>query len=695
MSTSLPSIPLKPPAALTTSHSASSPKQMLWQLARRYPFKIFLSLVMGFSGAFFNGIGTALIVPIMLNLLGQEAILKEGPPIFQALLSPFTDLPEVPRSLAMAIAALGLIVLKNAASYWSTLTSGLLARTLTSELQRQGLDIILRVDLAYFTSAQVGELMNRLGGEMTRAVSAIVTMIRLAVTAITILVFLGLLLAISWQLTLVATLLLPLSSLVSQFLVRRSRQYSRTLTQLNGEYSGGLVELISGIRLVKSTVSESREYERFSKNIEQREAINYKIQANSGLTAPLGEIINITVLFSLVLLARFLFQDQISSLAAIMVTYLVLLSRLLPYIGQINSARNQLAQVSASIDVTYDLLRQDNKSFMPNGALTFYGLKNAIEFQQVSFAYPNTNTQVLSEVQLTLPKGTTLALVGASGAGKSTLADLLPRFFDPTAGRVLIDGRDLRDYDIATVRKAMGIVGQETFLFNNTVRYNIAYGNPTATDEEILAAARRANAYEFIAKLPQGLDTIIGDRGVMLSGGQRQRLAIARALVQNPEILILDEATSALDTVSERLVQEAIDELSRDRTTLVIAHRLSTVQKADQIAVMEKGRVIELGTHTELLQRGGTYSKLCSLQFETDSHKKTRNRTQKQIINELSYSFRSHINTMMGFLSILNEGLVEDLEEQEEITLKIQESIQSLLTDVENLENLSNFELTN
>ncbi|MER3478097.1 MAG: ABC transporter ATP-binding protein, partial [Leptolyngbya sp. ERB_1_2] len=221
-------------------------------------------------------------------------------------------------------------------------------------------------------------------------------------------------------------------------------------------------------------------------------------------------------------------------------------------------------------------------------------------------------------VDLWLPKGTTLALVGSSGAGKSTLADLLPRFYDPTAGRILIDDRDLKDFELRSLRRSMGIVSQDTFLFNDSVRNNLAYARRTASDDEILEATKRANAYEFIIKLPQGFDTLIGDRGVMLSGGQRQRLAIARALLRDPEILILDEATSALDTVSERLVQSAIDELSRDRTTLVIAHRLSTVQKADQIAVLDQGCVVEVGTHIELLKQGGLYAQLYAMQFSEE-----------------------------------------------------------------------------
>jgi len=242
-------------------------------------------------------------------------------------------------------------------------------------------------------------------------------------------------------------------------------------------------------------------------------------------------------------------------------------------------------------------------------------MTTGIEFRNLAFRYPGNEDWTLQEINLKLPKGTTLALVGSSGAGKSTLADLLPRFYDCDRGSIRIDDRDIREFDLRSLRTHMGIVSQETFLFNETIAHNIAYGCENISREEIIAAADRANASGFIHDLPQGFDTTIGDRGVLLSGGQRQRLAIARALLKNPDILILDEATSALDTVSERLVQQAIDELSRDRTVLVVAHRLSTIQNADQIAVFDQGRVVEVGTHRELLEKCGHYATLYQMQF--------------------------------------------------------------------------------
>jgi ABC-type multidrug transport system ATPase subunit len=290
-------------------------------------------------------------------------------------------------------------------------------------------------------------------------------------------------------------------------------------------------------------------------------------------------------------------------------------------------------------------------------------------------------------VDLYLPCGTTLALLGGSGAGKSTLADLLPRFYDPTSGCINFDGIDLREFDLVSVRKNMGIVSQDTFLFNDSVRNNIAYPKPEATEEEIIKAAKLANAYEFISKLPQQFDTVIGDRGVMLSGGQKQRLAIARALLQNPEILILDEATSALDTVSERLVQSALDELSRDRTTLVIAHRLSTVRKADQIAVLDQGRVVEVGTHEELLQKGGYYSHLYSMQFANNADT-AGNRNQSLL--RISYEIRTQLNSLIGLLQLLIDNLVDDVQERQELLEQSYKSAWRILNTVDVFDDVIN-----
>lgn len=658
--------------------------KLVLKFARRYPVWMFMSIILGFSGAVFNGVSTTLIVPILLNFLGQTITFKGAPPLIQKLLSPFSGVPEEYRLGAMALAILLAIILKNLATYVSSLVSSSLIRALTSDLREEGIELLLEVDLSYYSQMKVGDLLNRLGGEISRAAGTIGTLIRIITTIITILVFTALLIAISWQLTIATTILIGLVGLVNQYSIARSRVFGKTLSEMSKAYSVRVLEVLSGIRLVKSVGNEKNEYERLHKLIRAREQADFQTQIVGAAINPISEVTGIIVVMGIVILGRVFLSEQIQSFSAVLLTYLLVLFRLLPYIAQLNNTRSQLASSNASVEMVQEFLQRENKPFMKNGEIKFEQLREGIHFNKVSFKYPKNDKVVLKEMDLYLPRGTTLALVGGSGAGKSTLADLLPRFYDPTSGAITIDGIDLREFELRSLRSSMGIVSQETFLFNDTVRNNIAYGHPEVTDQEIFEAAKRANAYEFIEKLPKGFETFIGDRGVMLSGGQRQRLAIARALLQNPDILILDEATSALDTVSERLVQQAIDELSRDRTTLVIAHRLSTIQKADQIAVLEQGQVVEVGSHEELLNQGGLYTKLYSLQFsETSENVFSRN---QDIRNQLSYDVRTKLNSLIGNLRILADDLVDDPEEQEELISESYTSALSLLQSMEKFE---------
>ncbi|BCX06853.1 MAG: HlyB/MsbA family ABC transporter [Fischerella sp.] len=566
-----------------------STRKLLLRFAKPYPGLIFLTIILGFSGALFNGVGTALIVPVILKIVGQEVDFSSAPPILKVITYPFDNMSENNRLWLMAGVIILIIFLKNLASYASSLTSSYLSRRLTSDMREAGVQLLLEIDIDYYAKMKVGDLINRLGGEIGRAATTISNIVKLIILGITVLVFVALLISISWQLTIAATVLLSFVTLINQYVIARSRTFGKLLSEMSKAYSIAILEILSGIRLVKATGNEQREYQRIKEFIREREKADFRSQMNSEAIAPISEVMGVVALLLIVILSRTFFQKEIASLSTVLLTYLLILLRLLPLISQLNTLRNSFANATSSVEITADFLRRDDKPFMKNGSITYKKISKSIKFNHVSFAYPGHEKMVIKDVDLYLPRGTTLALVGSSGAGKSTIADLLPRFYDPISGSITIDGIDIREFEITSLRKGMAIVSQDTFLFNDSVRNNIAYGRTDATDDEIITAAKQANAYEFISKLPQGFDTLIGDRGVMLSGGQKQRLAIARALLQNPEILILDEATSALDTVSERLVQEAIDDLSRDRTTLIIAHRLSTVQKADQIAVLDQG----------------------------------------------------------------------------------------------------------
>ena len=657
----------------------------------RYPLWVALTILLGFSGALFNGISTALIVPILLEFLGQNIQGASGvPTILKNFLALFNGVSDNYRALAMAGAVVLAIALKNLATYSSSLTSSTLSRRFTANLRKEGLRLLLDVDLDYYSKVKVGDLINHLNIEVNRTTIAIRTLTRIAISVITILVFLGILLSISWQLTLVSTVLLGLVALVNQIAVRQAKAFGELLSQLSRAYSSRIVEILSGIRLVKATGNEEQEYRLVEGLIRDRERAEFRSQSVFASITPLHEILSILALIGIVLVGRVVFANQLQALSSILLVYLVVLFRMLPFIGQLNTSRSQFANTSASVKIVSDFLRYDNKPFMTSGHTLFRELKEGIHFKQISFHYPSHHEKVLDHVDLYLPKGTTLALVGASGAGKSTMADLLPRFYDPTDGCIEIDGIDLRQFNIISFRKRLGVVSQDTFLFNASVRDNLKYGRPEATEEAVIDAAKRANAYEFITRLPDGLETQIGDRGILLSGGQRQRLAIARALLQDPDILILDEATSALDTISERLVQKAIDDLSRDRTTLVIAHRLSTIQKADQIAVLDRGKVVETGTHLELLKKGEYYARLYAMQF-SDSHKEERAEAQEKQVRDAaimrtSYEARSSLNTMIGFLGFLTDGAIDTTAEQEELTQLAYESALDLLRVLESLE---------
>jgi subfamily B ATP-binding cassette protein MsbA len=385
---------------------------------------------------------------------------------------------------------------------------------------------------------------------------------------------------------------------------KRVRERSFEISTANGKFTTTAIEFISGIRTIQSFATQDFERKRYYKASEDFVAASVRIIRLWAMVKPLAEGIATTILIGMILVAFTGVLTNGSLKVASLLTFLFILVRLVPIIQDVNGTRAVISSLHGSAENIKELLRTDNKTYFQNGKIEFSGLKHSIEFMGVDFGY-DTNDLVLKNITLSIERGRMTALVGASGAGKTTLADLIPRFYDPTQGKVLIDGIDLRQFEINSLRQKLAIVSQDTFIFNTSVRNNIVYGKEGATEQEIQEAARLAHALEFIQDMPEGFETQLGDRGVRLSGGQRQRIAIARALLHNPEILILDEATSALDSVSERLIQESIEKLSVGRTVIAIAHRLSTIMRADKVIVLEQGEIVEQGTYNELLALRG------------------------------------------------------------------------------------------
>jgi subfamily B ATP-binding cassette protein MsbA len=420
---------------------------------------------------------------------------------------------------------------------------------------------------------------------------------------------------LSWQLSIGSLMLYGLLSVGLSNLIARVREASFEVPKANGQLTSIAIEFISGIRTIKASATQDFEAQRFDKANAELMKAETKVAFISELIHPLAEGMASSILIIMVIVAFNFLILAGSFKASSLLTFMFVLFRMMPLVSQVNGSRQILSRFGGSLEDIKELLRTDNKAYTTNGKIPFSGLKRSIDIVSVVFGY-DPNELVLQKISLSLEKGKTIALVGASGAGKTTLADLIPRFYDPTEGRLFFDGIPLKDFEINSLRRKMAVVSQDTFIFNNTVRYNIAYGLGNINEKSIIEVAKLANAWEFIQQLPEGLDTILGDRGVRLSGGQRQRLAIARALLRDPEILILDEATSALDSVTERLIQESLEKISKGRTVIAIAHRLSTIAKADKIVVLEQGRIVEQGKYQNLLKQRGKFWKYHQMQHD-------------------------------------------------------------------------------
>jgi subfamily B ATP-binding cassette protein MsbA len=482
-------------------------------------------------------------------------------------------------------------------------------------LSLRAFDQLQALSLRYFAKTRAGNLVNSLTSEIGQITSAFDVMSIFITKGSTLLVYVGSMLLLSWQLTIISVMLFILLSVGLTTLIAKIREASFETTRARRRYTSVSLEYINGIRTVHAFAAQAFERKRFNGASLQLLQASTKSRAAQALIEPISEGVATTILVGILFLAFVVLIPEQQLHTAQLLTFLFVLMRVMPVRRQLDSARAKLSNFQGSLSNVRELLRTDNKTYLKNGKVQFSGLRQAIEFVAVDFGY-EPNEPVLRNISLTIKQGQMTALVGASGAGKSTLVDLIPRFYDPISGRILIDGIDLREFEINTLRRKLAIVSQDTFIFNASVRENIAYAMEEVDEAAIWEAARLANALEFIQKMPQGFDTQLGERGIRLSGGQRQRIAIARALLRNPEILILDEATSALDSVSERLIQESLEKLSVGRTVIAIAHRLSTIIRADKVVVLEQGRIIEQGTYQELLQQHGKLWNYHQMQHE-------------------------------------------------------------------------------
>ncbi len=600
---------------------------------RPYRKRLVLSVVCSIIYSIFSGVSIYLIIPLLETLFGgassASAPVSPGAPSLVPgwLIEIKVRASEVLHSLVFtgdvhsSLLRICVIItfaffIKNLFGYLQSNLMTYIEQGLVRDIRNALYRHIHQLPLAYFTNERTGNLISRIMNDVSIVNSGIsATFYTLIKEPLLVLVYLTIAVVLSWKLTLISFIVFPLALLVIALVGRRVHGESRLAQERIADVTSVLHETISGVKVVKAFAMEEFENRKFS-----RENLGYfstilKINKIRNIASPTTEFLSAVAGAIVIWYGGMLVLDQGDMKASEFLGFLFAIFQLMPPIKELSGVNNRIQEATAAGQRIFEILDTEPNIKDVSKPVRLTEFSSSIEFDNVSFQY-NSGDIVLTDVNLRINKGEVVAIVGPSGSGKSTLVDLVPRFYDPASGTIRIDDIDLRIMELRSLREKIGIVTQETILFNDTVRSNIAYGLDDCPLEKIIAAAKAANAHNFIMEMPRGYDSVIGERGVKISGGERQRLALARAILKNPPILILDEATSALDTESEILVQEAIEHLMAGRTSIVIAHRLSTVQHADRIFVLEAGRIVEVGKHDELLLNSkGLYRKLYELQF--------------------------------------------------------------------------------
>ncbi len=517
------------------------------------------------------------------------------------------------------IARLGFLVIllawmRSLFAYLGPVYAKLTDASFADRMRKSMFEQLISLSLSYYSQARSGDLVNCLNNEIATIQRGFGAVSGFAIRGSTLIVYIVAMFLISWQLSLASLVLFGMLSVFISSFVVRVREASFPVSQAGGDFTSAGIELISAMRTIQTSATQNFERVRFYRSSERVKQALFRLNKAVDLIRPLAEAISTTILICVIVTAFHVFVVSGKLQTASLLTFMFILFRMMPLVEQVNGLRVEIGSYGGSLAKLREVLTTEDKIYLKDGELEFTHLENSIDFLAVDFSYNSADKPVLHDINLSIKRGQTTALVGSSGAGKTTLADLVPRLYDPTSGTILIDGVDLRDLKISSLRSRMAIVSQNTFIFNASVRYNIAYGVDHVDEDTLIEAARQANALDFILDMPKGFDTVLGDRGVRLSGGQCQRIAIARALLRKPDILILDEATSALDSVTERLIQESLDRLSKGCTVIAIAHRLSTIANADKVVVLERGRIVEQGTYQELIDRKGALWKYHQMQ---------------------------------------------------------------------------------
>lgn len=581
----------------------------LLPLMKRYPFAISASIVMGCLATLLEGIGIGLFIPILYSL-NVDKFKPESDDWLSHLLSKFFEImPANNRLIYISLLIFGMVFLRGILFYVGRILTAWLNARLSHHLCRRIFDQLLSVSVRFVERNPSGKLMNTLEWQTYTTSNAVSRVIDLIVKLFAVITFTSFLLLISWKFTGLVIVVLGVISLFTNALTHRVELLSQEGLKADESFYQNVSEFFRGMHTIRAYAREQYEQEQFNKITSLVSKIKLRFEIFLGFIDPLSEILA-TALIVFILIFAYKYSY---SMPAVLV-FIFILYRLRPHLSELDEIRTTLIGASSSVKAVTDLIDRKDKPYIQSGSVHFTGLREAIKFESVYYQYEPFESAVLQDFSVRIPKGKTTAIVGLSGSGKSTLINLLLRFYDPDDGAIYVDNLPLKDLKIDSWRNRLAIVRQDEYIFNKTVRENITYGSMDATEDEIIFAAKVAMAHEFIQDLPEGYDTILGDHGTRLSAGQKQRLAIARAIVRRPDILLLDEATNAIDSISESQIQKNLNKIEYKYTVIIVAHRLFTIEHADHIIVLDAGRVVEQGSGKQLLKNKALFAKLYDLQ---------------------------------------------------------------------------------
>lgn len=587
---------------------------------------MYLNIFFNILYALFSALSFVALIPMLTVMFGDEKKIYEKP-VYQGVLQLKDYLMEYMNYYitttsdaygtqytlnVMIVGIISLFLLKNLFNYWAMYFITFLRNGILKDIRNTLYKKSVELPLAYFSEKRKGDMISRMTSDVLEIQHSFLSILELIVREpLTILFTIIVMFSISFELTLFVFIFIPISGFIISKVGKSLKKNSDKAAKEQGFFLSIIDETLGGLKVIKGFNSEKTFEKRFQDSTQRFFKLNNRILNRQNLSSPLSEFLGIvTIAVLLIYGGKLVFEGKL--LAGAFIAYIGMAYNILTPAKAISKASYSVKKGDAAAERVLEVLETENPITSKQGAVEKADFNDKISVENITFSYDNE--PVLKDFSLSVSKGKTVALVGQSGSGKSTIANLLTRFYDVQNGHIKIDGIDIKDFNLQSLRGLMGLVTQDSILFNDTIKNNLLLGKQDATDAEIIDALKVANAYEFVKDLPDGIETNIGDSGNKLSGGQKQRISIARAVLKNPPIMILDEATSALDTESERLVQQALENMMQNRTSVVIAHRLSTIQNADTIVVMQKGEIVEQGTHDELIQKDGMYAKLVAMQ---------------------------------------------------------------------------------